>query len=230
LQSKSGTTSAAAVDRTRLLHKVRLHFERDDIAAFYPHQAVLNAFHRAVRLAELPVRFTEGFDPHPRISIPYALSVGIGGEGEVFEIELHSWLKPSKVAEVMNLHLPRGLRVVRAKLVPPRRASFVILSATYEVVVPSEHLAHARVEIKRLKESESWMVLRPKEKGEPKPVDIRKYLEEITLEGNLLRFRLEVTNAGTARPREIAGAVLPAEVDVRLLRIRKRGMETRDAE
>jgi radical SAM-linked protein len=210
---------------------VRLEFKRDDIAAFYPHQAVLNCISRALRLAELPVRFTEGFNPHPRVSMPYAMSVGVGGEGEVVEIELHSWVKPSAVMEAMNRFLPRGLAITRAKLVPPRRATCVVVSMSFEADIPAEHAEHAHEAVNTLMAADSFTIVRGNEEtGKSKPVDIRRYIECISLNDGLLSFRLEVTTTGTARPREILAAVLPDSVDVRLVPVRKRGMEIRDAD
>ena len=175
--------------------------------------------------------FTEGFNPHPRVSRPYALSVGVGGEGEVVEVEIHSWVKPSLVMEAMNRFLPRGLVITRARLVPPRRATCVVVSMSFEAEMPAEHAEHAHEALNALMAADSFTIIRGNEDtGKSKPVDIRRYIQSIELNNGLLSFRLEVTTTGTARPREILAAVLPDSVDVRLVPLRKRGMEIRDAE
>ncbi len=211
-----------------LAFKVRLRFGRDEAASWYPHQAVMNAFSRAARMSGIPVRFTEGFDPHPRITIPYALSVGIPGDVEALELELHSWCKPSEVAARLNAFLPRGIRVNRARLVPPRRASFVVTAACYEAVLPAEALPGAPEAVERLLAAEEWVVERGGKKK--RTVDIRPYIESLELEGATLSMRLKVTGRGTARPREIAAAVVGDGFDVRLVPIRKTKLEIRDAD
>ncbi len=157
--------------------------------------------------------------------------VGIGGEGEVVEVELHSWVKPSAVMEAINRFLPRGLVITRAKLVPPLRATCVVVSMSFEADIADEFAEHAHEAIKTLMLADSFTIMRGNEEtGKSKPVDIRRYIECISLENGLLSFRLEVTTTGTARPREILAAVLPDSVDVRLVPLRKRGMEIRDAQ
>lgn len=211
-----------------LAYKVRLWFSRDEIAAFYPHQAVLTAFSRAVRRAALPVRFTEGFDPHPRITLPYALSVGVPGDAEVFEMELHSWCKPSEVAKAINCFLPRGVKVEKARLVPAKRASVVLTGVTYEANLPDHLLVEARSGIENLLSVQTFEVLRG---DKEKCVDVRKYVQSIELDGSVLKFNLLVTLTGTARPREIVQAVLPeGSVDIRLVPVRKMKLELKDAD
>lgn len=228
LRSASKLEKEKKDERTILAFKVRLWFSRDAVAAFYPHQAVLTAFSRAVRRANLPMRFTEGFDPHPRITIPYALSVGIPGDGEVMEIELHKWRKPSLVAQDINAFLPRGVKVEKARLVPAKRASVVVTAAFYEAVLPPELCDDALRGIENLLACSKFEV----ERGEKaKVVDVRKYIQTLELENYVLKFKLTVTLEGTARPREIVEAVLPKDsVDVRLVPIKKVCLELKDAD
>ncbi|MDZ7816224.1 MAG: TIGR03936 family radical SAM-associated protein [Planctomycetota bacterium] len=218
------------MDRTRLLHKVRLWFARDEVAAFHPHQAVMNAFSRGLRIAGIPVRLTEGYNVHPRVAIPYALSVGIAGEGEVLEIELCDWMRPSVVSKKLNESLPRGLRITKARLVPPRRAAFVVTGALYRATIQRKLLESAKAGAKKLIEAEKWNVVRQKKKKTRKR-DIRPFVEEITFDGQEMMFRLKVTRNGTAKPIEIVAAVLNhEECEPRLVPVFKLGMEIKNAD
>ncbi|MFA4985354.1 MAG: TIGR03936 family radical SAM-associated protein [Candidatus Brocadiia bacterium] len=219
-------------DPTVLAFKIRLEFCRDELGSYFPHQDVLNAFERAVRRAGVPIRFTEGFDPHPRIALPYALSVGIAGEQEILEIELSAWRKPSEIVAGINEFLPRGIKALRAWLIDARRASFVVTSMTFEAAIPDELRDRAHAGATQLLASETYVVERGNEDGSKRrQVDIKQYIESLTIEGSRLVMKLAYTLKGTARPREIVEAVVgPGTIDVRLVPIRKLSLEIRNAD
>ncbi|MDD3642027.1 MAG: TIGR03936 family radical SAM-associated protein, partial [Candidatus Krumholzibacteria bacterium] len=68
--------------------RYRFQYRKTGRARYLSHRELTNVLHRALRRSGLPLRFSEGFHPHPRISLGPALAVGMSGETEFFDAEL----------------------------------------------------------------------------------------------------------------------------------------------
>ncbi len=79
----------------------------------------MRAMERALRRAGLPLSYSEGFSPHPRLTFSPALPVGVASEGEYLEVRLREEVALQGLCERINRGLPRDLRVIRAELLPP---------------------------------------------------------------------------------------------------------------
>jgi radical SAM-linked protein len=121
----------------------------------------MRTFHRALRRAGLPVRYTQGYNPRPRVVFPHALELGISSEDEPVEIELDGWVPPAEVATRLDRALPDGLDVREARLMPPRRRGSKAIEAHYEARLNSDEVDSALAGVERFMEAESWPLERP---------------------------------------------------------------------
>lgn len=103
--------------------KVRLWLRKEGRNRFVSHLELMTAFHRAVRRCNLPIRYSEGFHPHPRISFPDALPTGLSSDAEIIDLELNTQLSGSEIREQLNAELPPGLEILEASEVPWQTAS-----------------------------------------------------------------------------------------------------------
>ncbi len=115
-----------------------LQYSKEEEARFLSHLDLMMAMERAFRRAGLPLAFSEGFNPHPRIAYASALAVGVTSEGEYLDLQLREELPPEVVLERVSKVLPRGLRVKAVVPVTKRKQSLmaVINLARYRVEVP----------------------------------------------------------------------------------------------
>jgi radical SAM superfamily enzyme YgiQ (UPF0313 family) len=93
-------------------------FSKKGPAAFIAHLDLMNVFERALARAGYSPRFTEGFNPKPRLEFANPLSLGLSSEEEVAGIDLHDFDSEGEFISRMNACLPEGLSVLRAALVP----------------------------------------------------------------------------------------------------------------
>jgi radical SAM-linked protein len=108
---KSHLPPARLMRRQSSVHrKVRFTFSKTGAARFLSHRQTMDAIERAIRGAALPVHYTEGFNPHIRVSMGPALSLGHEAMAEVFEIDCTATIRQTHVSKV-NAILPEGLRV-----------------------------------------------------------------------------------------------------------------------
>jgi radical SAM-linked protein len=95
-------------------YKVRLQLRKDGKARFVSHLEFMTVVHRAARRGGIPVRFSGGFHPQPRISFPDALPLGVESYAEILDFELYRPWSAREVVEALNAQLPEGFRVLEA--------------------------------------------------------------------------------------------------------------------
>jgi radical SAM-linked protein len=90
---------------------IRLRFTKRGKVRFIGHRDVARAFERAFRIVELPLAFTEGFSPRPKVSFGLALSVGHESDAEYFDVELTRPVDVDALAGLLSAALPEGVAV-----------------------------------------------------------------------------------------------------------------------
>ncbi len=94
------------------MHKLRILYEKSGRAIYMSHLDIMRTFQRAFKRAGIDVKHTEGFNPHPYISIALPLSLGYTGECELLDIEAAG--KNEEIIEKLNPALPEGVKALRA--------------------------------------------------------------------------------------------------------------------
>jgi len=183
---------------------VRIRFEKAGKMRFLSHHELMRLFERAVRRSGIPVRMTEGFNPHPVLSFPTALGIGIESLDEVMELELSTWVAPNQLREKLSAQLPEGIRIRSAEPFLRKDRSFVDF-VEYEVDVPGQTGGIEGRKSAFLERKEHRVV---RDLGDRrKEVDVRPYVMDIEHEPDRVFLRIRVTDAGTARPEEVLEAL-----------------------
>ncbi len=118
--------------------RLRLEFRKTGSIRYTSHRDLIKIFQRAFAVSRLPVCYSRGFHPRPRVSFGPPLKTGWEGLGECLDIELERYV--AGVAEALNRALPDGLRIVQAvpvdKGVPKLSAD--VCAARYAVGVDAD--------------------------------------------------------------------------------------------
>lgn len=96
------------------MQRLRLRYAKRGRARFASHRDFGRAFERALRRAEIPMAFSSGFNPHPRISYLNAAPTGAASESEYVELGLSQRCDPEQVRAALNAAMPAGLVIVAA--------------------------------------------------------------------------------------------------------------------
>jgi len=181
----------------------RLRFTKTGKLRFLSHHDLMRLFERALRRSELPLRMTEGYNPHPILSFPTALGLGIESVDEVMELELSAWMAPAKIEAALAAQLPEGMKL---QAVEPfaRRDRSAIEYVEYEAKFAPEIDPTAGAK-EFLAKTEMW-IERKSDKGSKK-VELRRYVIAIATEPGRALIRIRVTDQGTAKPEEILRAM-----------------------
>ncbi|WP_408664273.1 TIGR03936 family radical SAM-associated protein [Jatrophihabitans sp.] len=96
------------------MQRIRLQYAKRGRLRFCSHRDFARAFERSLRRAEVPMAYSAGFHPHPKISYLGAAPTGVGSEAEYLEIGLARHCEPEAVRAALDSVLPDGLDIVRA--------------------------------------------------------------------------------------------------------------------
>lgn len=94
------------------VQRLRIRYAKRGRARFTSHRDFARAFERALRRADIPMAYSSGFNPHPRISFANAAPTGAATESEYLEIGLAEVCDPDRVKAALDAALPPGLDVI----------------------------------------------------------------------------------------------------------------------
>jgi radical SAM-linked protein len=188
---------------------------------FISHHDTLRLFRRALARASLPVRFSEGFNPHPRIMIPLPRPVGVASDVELLVVEFEREIDADDALGRLQRHTPSGIRILEARRLRSGER-LEVQSVAYRLERGADSPADLDARIYRALESDVIVVARADHKdGGVRSIDVRPYLVDMRLGGDAVEFVLRVTEGGTAKPAEIAGLLGydPDSINHRIRRI-----------
>lgn len=183
-----------------------LTFRIDGDVRFISHHDTLRVFRRAFARAELPIRFTEGFNPHPKLSLPLPRPVGLASEAEVLVAEMEEAIPPSEVLERLSRQMPGGIELAACRALGAKERLSPV-TATYRFK-PGEPTSELGERMTQVLTAETWIVDRvDRQSGRRRPIDVRPFLIRLELCSEGVEFTLRVGDDGSARPSEIAAAL-----------------------
>ena len=188
-------------------------FEKMGRMSWFSHLDLQNTMQRALRRAQLPVAYSQGFNPHVLISFATALSVGCQSRGEVMEVEMAGEISPEEFAEKLNACLPDGLKVRRCAPVPDSAPALMakVAEAGYDITAPNADLTQA---VEAFLKAEEVMVEK-RSKTKTRLVNIRPMVHEITCafdgKDSRLSMVLEQTNANALKVELVMQALAPEQ-------------------
>jgi radical SAM-linked protein len=104
-----------------VLSSIRVKFIRGEEVKYISHLDLMKAFERALRRSKLPIAYSEGFNPHPKMVFGLPLSVGVTSEAEYADFEFSEDIKVSELIEILNPQLPSGLAITDAGVKADRK-------------------------------------------------------------------------------------------------------------
>ena len=192
----------------------RVRFTKTGKMRFLSHHDLMRLFERALRRTGLPLRMTEGYNPHPVIAFPTALGLGIESLDEILEFELTSWTAPRSIEKQLGEQLPEGVTVSSAEAFDRKQRSFVNF-VEYEADCPGQGEG-VPDRIRTFLALKECPVERASDKGS-KTVEIRQYVMALEAESDRIYLRIRITDQGTAKPEEVLRSVgLRIDENVRL--------------
>ena len=172
---------------------------------FASHRDIARAVERGVRRAGLPIAYSAGFTPHPKISYAGAAPTGTASEAEYLELALTGACAVSEVRERLDAALPDGIDVIEVMQAPPSLGALRLEASLWQVVLPGVSPADAARAADEFLACETLEVERLTNKG-PRRMDARAAVIAMGAD----RYAAEGGDAGNAILRMVVRHVIPA--------------------
>lgn len=194
--------------------RIRLSYKKISNAKFFAHLEMSSIFFRAMRRVKIPIAFSRGFNPKPRIIFGPPLQLGLESNCEYADIFLTETLSPERVEQLfmqdLNRILPIGLMIMSAHETDLKASAIQssIRKQTFKIEMTKQTAAD--IGIHELGQESLWKekILRRERKGKVKDVKLSDYIEDLTVEENSFKFNLLYTNTdGSLKPSEIAACL-----------------------
>ncbi|HEY3298645.1 MAG TPA: TIGR03936 family radical SAM-associated protein [Armatimonadota bacterium] len=156
-----------------------LKLRKGEAVKYLSHRDVIRAFEMALRRAKVPIAFSEGFNPRPKMSFGNAIGVGVTSEDERIQLDIAVPCEPAEIMDMLNIKLPPGIQVTEAEFVQEGVKSPISrLNASEYLFTAAKDgctLDAVQAALAAMLASGEIRVIREKE-GSRKEIDIRQYL------------------------------------------------------
>lgn len=200
--------------------KIRGKFSKENDMKFIGHLDLMRLFQRAFRRADIPVKYSEGYNPQPKISLATALPLGVVSQGEYFDLELEEEMPLELFISKMNEALPKSLKLLKAQYTDDKKSIMSLISwSSYVVRIEfsktfSEEQIHNEIE-DFLDRKEILVTKVKKKKGKTKKteVNIREFIKELNIfdinnDHAILKILLKTGSNGNLKPEDLISALI----------------------
>ena len=175
---------------------IRVKYKKEDEMIFISHLDLQRLLQRAFRRAKINLSYSEGFNPHPKMSYGNALALGVESQGEYVDIEIEDDIEVKEFLERINEQLTDGIKFVKGQEIDPKTPS---LSS---IIVYGEYIFNIDLEVPLSKEfvksrvlnfvkSKEIIITKKNKKGKKVEVDIRPMIRNfdlVSLDDNRVTF------------------------------------------
>ena len=196
------------------MQRLRVRFRRGQEVKFISHLDIMRLWQRALNRAGISLAYSEGFTPHPRISLAAPLALGVTSEAELMDVVLTKWVSPDSFTAAVSQQLPPGIEILQVYQMPPVVPSLQsqVRYAEYKVELETEKgQKDLESTITSLLSLEQLPWQHQRDTG-PRHYDLRVLIDDLWLidwrSGYcIIGMRLRCDNSGSGRPEQVVAAL-----------------------
>ncbi len=211
-----------APDDTNIDYKnLRVYYSKKGQAKYFGHLELVNIFLRAIKRAAIPVQYSQGFHPKPKISFDDPLPIGIESDRERLVMKVAGSVDPETVTHGMNSQLPEGLVIISSRFMGPRSKHEASRSSAYTVTLRDGHFRED--DLRSFNSRSEVTISLSNRKGKLKKINLKDMVRGIEwLDSKQLRISLSAGTGKTLRPAHILGPIFNISEDqIKLARVVK---------
>jgi radical SAM-linked protein len=196
------------------MQRLRITFSRGEELKYISHLDLMRLWQRALRRAAIPLSYSKGFSPHPRLSLAAPLAIGVTSSGELMDIFLDHRVSPHFFMKTVGEQLPSGIDVSEVADVGLGLPSLQsqVLHAEYEVGVETDKKpeeVEAALGSLLARDTLPWQHARD---TEIRKYDLRSLIDDLWVldwqpPACTLGMRLRCDSRGTGRPEQVTSAL-----------------------
>jgi radical SAM-linked protein len=196
------------------MHRLRVRFKRGGEVKFISHLDLMRLWQRAFQRARIPIAYSEGFSPHPKISLAAPLPIRVTSDAELMDIHLAKWVSPHFFTNALSQQLPPGIEILQVQSIAPNQPSLQsqVSFAEYRVTLKTEKgKAEIETAISGLLSAENLPWQHQRDTG-PRHYDLRALISDLWLIDyqppyGTIGMRLRCDAGGSGRPEQVSLAL-----------------------
>jgi len=194
--------------------RLRFRYSKTGSARFLGHLELMTVVIRAIRRAGVPIKYSQGFHPMPKLSFGQPLPVGIESLEEYLDLELNEGMEPGEALQRLNREMPEGLRFLSAAALSLKVPLPSAIMTEYIVSLNDSPLG-LNIDFEKIDGifrdflSRDSIHVRIEKEGKATDVDIKPLLAGLSLSEDLtLRLTLKKGVGANARPHDVLACLL----------------------
>jgi len=196
------------------MQRLRIRFNRGEEVKYISHLDIMRLWHRAFNRAGIGLAYSEGFNPHPRMSLAAPLALGVTSEAELMDIVLTRSASPHFITAALSRQLPPGIELLQvhpiAMVMPSLQSQ--VRYAEYKVEMESEKGQQETDAALDSLLSLAHLPWQHQRDTGPRKYDLRALVDDLWLidwrdEFCILGMRLRCDSGGSGRPEQVAAAL-----------------------
>jgi radical SAM-linked protein len=186
--------------------RLRITFSKQGWLAYSSHLDLMRAWERALRRAGVPLAYSAGYNPHPRLQLARALPLGHIGENELIDVWLEESMPLENITRSLRPVLPDGLRIKQVRQVDPGAPAMQtqVVATEYHVIVDwDEPVEVMTARIEGALAQEELLHERRGRRYNVRPLIEALWLDAVTEGTAVLGMRLSARPRATGRPEAV---------------------------
>ena len=208
------------------IYRYRIHFALANTLAYVSVLELGRLWERTLRRAQVPLRYSQGFNPRPKFQFPAPLPVGCGGEAEFLDVLFDAPREPQAITSALRAVAPADMRILRVEPRPLRDPAPAeqLIAAEYRILLREIAPQDVQTAVDTFNQTEHvWMEKRGRRRGQQ--YDLRPLVLELQLGDSpppwiALEMRLAARPGATGRPDVVLQSLGLSDVPRRCTRTR----------
>ena len=186
----------------KFYRKLKVSFSKTGKAKYFGHLELVNIMFRAIKRADIDIKYSQGFHPKPKVSFEDPLAIGIESEIENMYFAVSHLIKREEVVQRLNKQLPEGLEILSCTEAPSKAEINRINGFTYRIRI--KDFDFDKSAIQKFKNKEVVIVERLNKKGKINKINLKNVVLNINLTSKKeIEFILKPDKGKTVRPYEV---------------------------
>jgi len=196
------------------MQRLRIRYSRGEEVKFISHLDLIRLWRRVLIRAGVALAYSEGFNPHPRMSLAAPLALGVTSEAELMDVFLTRWFSPHSFTAAIVKQLPHGIEIGQVYNVPLPMPSLQsqVRYADYAVQLETRKAQQDIATVITSLLSKEHLPWRHQRDTGPRYYDLRALIDDLWLvdfcNGHCnIGMKLRCDSNGSGRPEQVASAL-----------------------
>lgn len=164
-----------------------IKYNKGDKIKFVSHLDIMRNIQRTFKRSGLPVEYSNGFNPHMKMSIAQPLAVGVYSDGEYMDVEFQREVSEKEIKDKFNEAAPEDIKIIDVLKIDKKyyedgkkveQSMAAVMEAKYLIQIKYKDIISLEEELKALLEKQQWMTLKKSKSGD-KIIDIKPLVKKL---------------------------------------------------